>query len=343
MTSASPLCPIFGECGGCLYQDIPYEDELARKEKTLRDILGKFLNLDEGIVAPIIASPQSYHYRNRLDLKLVRTKSHGVLIGFTPKTGRGILPIEACPIAAPAISEFIPKLKEAAPGRLQAKHRQANLVVRTGDDGRVRWGGIGRRSCVLVPEDYLWTQIQGKKIFYSLDTFFQANLSILPAIIDFIRSLDFWSPRSVLHDLYGGVGLFGISLADKVGKVILVEENPASVRLAHYNVAYNRLQNFEIAAGRVEDVLPALLGKNKEAAHQAAMVDPPRAGLSPSALSLLPAAYSFHHILYLSCNPEALGRDLSAFVQADWRIEKIIPFDFFPRTGHLETLALLRP
>lgn len=341
VSSASiPLCPVFGECGGCLYQDIPYTSELAIKEEGLKKILSEGFVSREGVIEPIVASPQFYHYRNRLDLKIQRTKTKGVLIGFTPRSGRGIVPVQTCLIADEKISGFIPKLKEEAASKLTPRYRQANLTVRTGDGPMVVWGGIGRRSCRLANADYLWTEIEGKKIFYSLDTFFQANLSILPEVFRRIRAFDFWNSQTIFYDLYGGVGLFGIGLADKVKKVILIEECPSSSELARHNVQYHQLENFEIIAGKVEDALASSLPADA-GSERVAFVDPPRAGLSERALALLTLAKEFSRILYLSCHPQALARDLKEFLQKGWRIERVIPFDFFPRTKHLETLVVL--
>ncbi len=335
-----PICPVFGECGGCLHQDMAYTSELVIKEEGLKKILPEGFALSEGVIEPIVASPQFYHYRNRLDLKIQRTKTNGVLIGFTPRSGRGIVPVQTCLIADEKIAGFIPKLKEEAVSKLTPRYRQANLTVRTGDGPRVLWGGIGRRSCRLAPADYLWTQIEGKKIFYSLDTFFQANLSILPELFRRIRAFDFWNPQISFYDLYGGVGLFGIGLAERVKKVILIEECPSSLELARHNVQYHQLKNFEIIAGKVEDALPSLLPADA-GSEKVAIVDPPRAGLSEQALALLTSAKEFNRILYLSCHPQSLARDLKEFLQKGRRIERVIPFDFFPRTKHLEILVVL--
>jgi tRNA/tmRNA/rRNA uracil-C5-methylase (TrmA/RlmC/RlmD family) len=125
-----------------------------------------------------------------------------------------------------------------------------------------------------------------------------------------------------------------------VKRVAIIEECPSSIRLARYNVEFNKLPNFEIIEGKVEAELPFLLNEARGRA-KIAMIDPPRAGLSPGALELLKGAKNLDSILYLSCNPEALARDLCGFQTAGWRTEKIVPFDFFPRTKHLEILALL--
>ena len=337
-----PLCPVFGECGGCQHQDISYPEELQIKEASLRKLFRETLSIEGDVVNPIVASPQEYHYRNRIDLRVVKNKVGEIFIGFTPEGTKHVVPIEACPIALPAISRSIPAISRQVKETLLPRYRNANLVIRTGDEGSVRWGGIGRRSLVLNEPDYFWTEIHGKKIFYSLDTFFQANLSILPLLMEQIAGLSIFTGSTVFFDLYGGVGLFGICLADKVKRVVLVEENVHSLKVAHHNIRQNSLAAFDIVEGRVEDKLADCLS-SAAGQTKVAMIDPPRAGLSPEAAKILIAARELDHLLYLSCHPETLVRDLNGFQQNGWQIKKIIPFDFFPRTKHLETLVLLNP
>ena len=336
-----PLCPIFNECGGCSYQNISYEDELKTKETHLKNLLCDSLHISDDAFTNIISSPKPYHYRNRLDLKLKRAKDKNIFIGFTPPDKKGVIPIEACYIAEQNISDFIPELKRQAIERLPEKYRNANLTVRTGDDRRIHWGGIGRRSCQLQEHNYFWTEISGRKIFYSLDTFFQANLSILPKLFTEIRNLPIWNARPIFYDLYGGVGLFGIGFIDIVKRVVLIENSSQSLKIARYNVNFNKLENFQIINGKVEDHLPNMIKIKTDNSH-VAMIDPPRAGLSEHARCLLARMKELHYILYLSCNPESLAKDLSEFLKQGWKVRNIIPFDFFPKTKHLETLVLLK-
>ena len=99
LSAVKPLCPLFGRCQGCAYQDIPYEEELKIKERALKGLLMEALGISEEKFTPIVASPKPYHYRNRIDLKLKRTLEKGVFIGFTPVDRRGILPVDKCFIA----------------------------------------------------------------------------------------------------------------------------------------------------------------------------------------------------------------------------------------------------
>jgi len=340
--NAEPLCPVFSECGGCSYQHLAYQDELTIKEKELKSILREKIDLEDDLFEPIVASPQAYHYRNRLDLKLVRTKAGEVFIGFSPRSKGRVIPVETCFIAEKRIADYIPTVKTEAIAKLPAKkYRQANLVVRTGDDQKVLWGGIGRRSCQLDEAQYFWAEINGKKIFYSLDTFFQANLSILSLLFSRLEQFDCWKDNTVLLDLYGGVGLFSIGLSDRVRDIVLMEESISSLRLAEYNKAYHDLSHLSIIPGKVEEALPGYLTDHSHQ-HLVALVDPPRAGLSEKALKIFVGSHALDALFYLSCQPAALARDLKSFTKNNWTIKRIMPFDFFPKTKHLETLVLLQ-
>jgi tRNA/tmRNA/rRNA uracil-C5-methylase (TrmA/RlmC/RlmD family) len=336
-----PLCPVFGTCGGCQYQDIPYSEELRLKEAGLREALGRCCDIRPLNIQPVIPSPQTYHYRNRLDLKLVKTRRGTLHVGFTPAGKGSLVEVASCPIAMAQISTFLPRLQVESAAKIPKKYHMANLTVRCGDGEAVCWGGIGRRSLQLEEKDYFLTRLCGLEIFYSLDTFFQANLSILPMLAQEIRSLPVWSKDVSFFDLYGGVGLMGLMVHDLVGRVFNIEENVHSVKLARYNLEKNALKNVEVCEGRVEVVLPELLQK-AGSCENIVMVDPPRAGLSQDAVELLKGMPKARYLLYLSCDPGSLAQNLTDLTAGSWQVIKIQPFDFFPRTKHLETLVLLK-
>ncbi len=340
-TRLEPPCPYFGVCGGCAYQDLPYEEELHLKENNLRLLLQKELGLAAEVFADIVASPEPYGYRSRLDLSFRRMRG-GTQLGFMSEGTRRHIAIESCAIARPEISAFLPSLKELAAKQLPENYRSANLVIKTGENRQVRWGGIGRKSLRLDEPDYFWTEIEGKKIFYSLDTFFQANLGILPRLIKKIRSLLDLTPDTTLLDLYAGVGLFWVLLAAEVRTVWAVEENGSSMRVAEFNRSHHNLSNVFLKVGKTEDCLEEILtlvGQERTVA----IVDPPRKGLAPLALEKLAQAKCLHTLIYVSCHPPSLVRDLDGFLKAGWEIDQVVPFDLFPRTRHLETLVRLRP
>lgn len=339
-TQVKPLCPLFGTCGGCQYQDIPYDEELSRKEILLKELLTGALSFSEGVFDSITPSPEFYHYRNRLDLTLRKRNNGERQMGFMLPGTQRLQEVTVCPIARQEINDFLPTLKEEAVQRLPENYKTANLVIRVGDEGRVFWGGIGRRSLRMKEEDYLWTVVHGRKIFYALDTFFQANLSILEKIISRIESLIEWRKDTVFLDLYSGVGLFGIAMAGRAREVVMIEEVRDSVTLAEFNVRHHQLENIKILTGKVEAYLPEIL-KEWNGKPCVALIDPPRGGLAVSAIETLGEAKDLESLFYLSCSPESLARDLKRLIHVGWQVRKIMPFDFFPRTRHLETLVWL--
>ena len=340
MTQEKSLCPLFGTCGGCQYQDIPYGQELARKEDELKSLLTGELSLAAGVFEPIEPSPEIFYYRSRLDLTLRKRNNGERQMGFMIPGTQRLQEVSSCLIARREINAFLPSLKDQAVRMLPADYRVANLVVRVGEEGKVFWGGIGRRSLRMKEEDYFWVKVCGRKIFYALDTFFQANHSILEKIIARIESLIPWEKETVFLDLYAGVGLFGIALADRAKEVVMIEEGADSVKLAAYNVQYHHLEHVRILEGKVETHLPEVL-KETIGKPCVGLIDPPRGGLVASAVETLVAAKDLTSLFYLSCSPESLMRDLKGLTQEAWRVQKIMPFDFFPRTRHLETLVWL--
>ncbi|MFA6600867.1 MAG: hypothetical protein WC352_00455 [Candidatus Omnitrophota bacterium] len=337
-----PKCPVFGVCGGCSFQNIPYGKELALKEGKFRELFRSELGLAEDVFDPIEASPLEYHYRSRLDLTLRRFKTGELVMGFQCEDTHRMVPVESCPIARAEISDFLPELRRQAEARMPPDYRIANLTVRTDDSGRVSWGGIGRHSCRMKPEDYFYTVLGGRRFFFSLDTFFQANLSILPKLMAKLEPVVCGDPATVFLDLYAGVGLFGYYFAGKVRRVVMVESSADSLMMMKYNRAYGGHGEAEIFEGRVEEAFAAFLGR-AESGRRVALIDPPRKGLSFEAADALSDEKGLAGLLYLSCSTASLVRDLRHFVRKGWVIRKLTPFDFFPKTPHLETLAYLEP
>ncbi len=338
----TPLCKLFGECGGCAYQDLPYAEELRVKLEGLKTILREKIDLGDAFFYPVIASPKPYFYRQRLDLTLRKTRGEWKL-GYIHPVKHFLMEVNHCPIAREEINKILPGLKEEALKNIPDKYKNANLVVRTDDSGKVRWGGIGRHSLRMQPEDYFSTTVKGVKIFYSLETFFQANLPILDLVMDRLAELEKWDKETIFFDLYSGVGLFGLVFANRVRNVIMIEESPVSDKIARHNVSYHNMGNVRVLDGSVEKHLPVFA--ENFSGRKVALIDPPRKGLSQSVIECLKLTTSLPVLFYLSCSPESLARDLRELtLSGDWKVDSVHPFDFFPKTKHLETLVkLVRP
>lgn len=338
-SQVTPECPVFTECGGCQHQDISYEAQLALKEDFCRDLYARELQVEPESFLAIVPSPRPYHYRNRLDLALRRLKSGEILFGFTSPVTRRIIQTDTCAIAEESLTGELARVRAEAVSKFSENKRIANITIKTGEEGQVHWGGIGRHSLRQRPEDYFFTHVRGKKIYYSLDTFFQGNRFILEALDRAIREQAQWNKDSVLFDLFGGCGLFSMLYWDEVAETVLIEVSDTSIKVAEYNKQQAKAETLQLICEQVEKSLPSLL-EQKGSSRSHAIIDPPRKGLSPEFCQFL-SKQKLASLFYLSCNPETCVRDLKYFLAEGWKIISVRPLDFFPQTRHIEVLNLL--
>ena len=170
------------------------------------------------------------------------------------------------------------------------------------------------------------------------DTFFQSNTAQAEKLFTRVRELATLHGRpAVALDLFAGTGPIALHLASVADRVVAVESWEPSVLAARENLALNDIQNVDVIAADVNAALPDGLPEKVDLV----VVDPPRPGLSPEAIAWI-AKLEPATILYVSCNPSTLARDLKLLLQSPYRIEAVEPFDLFPHTFHLETLVLLR-
>ena len=180
--------------------------------------------------------------------------------------------------------------------------------------------------------------LNGLRFRIGPDTFFQSNTAQAEKLFTRVRELAVLHGRpAVALDLFAGTGPIALHLAAAADRVIAVESWEPSVAAARENLALNEIQNVDILAADVNEALPPGLPE----AVDLVVVDPPRPGLSPEAIAWI-GQLSPATILYVSCNPATLARDLKLFLQAPYRVAAVEPFDLFPHTFHMETLVLLR-
>jgi 23S rRNA (uracil1939-C5)-methyltransferase len=199
------------------------------------------------------------------------------------------------------------------------------------------------RELLLFGAPRIREVIDGLQFFVGPGTFFQTNTlqaERLCAVVAELREEAEHGPEPVVFDLYCGVGLFALSTARRSpgARVVGVEVVEDSVAAARENAELNALQGVEFVAGYVEQCLPGLV--RRVGRPDVVVVDPPRAGLEPGvvrALGDLPA----RQILYVSCNPVALGRDLAGLCEAGYRVAVVQPIDLFPHTRHVECVVSL--
>jgi 23S rRNA (uracil1939-C5)-methyltransferase len=186
-------------------------------------------------------------------------------------------------------------------------------------------------------------QIGNFKFLISPESFFQVNTEGARKLRAVAEDLLELTGKETVLDLYCGTGVIGLSLSALAGRVVGIESSAEAVEDAQRNMRLNRVQNADFLVGRAEERMPELLEKGfgSGTAEDAVVLDPPRAGCGQNVLrSLIQAAPS--RILYISCEPSTLARDLRILRQGGYAIRAIRPLDMFPQTRHVETVVLLR-
>lgn len=304
-----PECRYFGDCGGCQYQHIAYAAQLRLKQKQIADMFGRIGGFPQADIDPIIPCPQPYGYRNRIMVRSQWNKPQQRLnIGFIRHDNRLVVDIEECAIAEPALNEQIQYVRANPPPKGGLK-----VVLR------------------IAPEDWEVPR----------DSFFQNNFFLLLDLVESVRDRIRSSGVRHLVDAYCGVGFFAIELAGLVESFSGIEIDRMAIQAARRNAEKRRRTNGEFLPGDVAEFLPSLLAKFSADAT-AVVLDPPRSGCSPASLRLLRQTRPAQ-VIYVSCNPATLARDLNALcAEGVYELVKVVPLDMFPQTQHVECVADLR-
>lgn len=361
-----PPCPVFGLCGGCQWQHLPYSSQGRWKGQVFADLLCRQAGIDRAFIRPLVAAPEPLHYRSRVQLKL-KVKGQQLLMGFYRRGSHVVIDHPQCLILHPRLNQAA-KVFRAALGGFVHSRQMPQLDLGMGDDGQVRavlhyHGNAGaavadflrprisaagislflqdRRKCaprlVCGTEDlYLAVGEPLLSLAYGPGGFAQVNLEQNRALIQTVTDAVRENAAKRVLDLYCGMGNLSLPVAHLANEVVGVEDFAPAIAKASSNARRNNISNAffhnlsavgaasKVANGRGFDFV---------------MLDPPRSGafsVVPDLLALQP-----RHILYVSCEPPTLVRDLKPLLQNGYGLEWSKPFDFFPQTHHIESVTLL--
>ncbi len=367
-----PECQHFGLCGGCDFQYVSYEYEMFLKKEMLEELLKREkidVEIKEVVVSK---SHKGYRNKSELPVKggkrvrigFFESKSHRVVnikeCTVHPRFFNEIIEVLRGKIERTKVSIYD---ENTGRGDLRyiilrtnpAKDVLIGFVSKSGSLSHEAWKGVEKRfkniKGILVNynpfsgskitgdriknvygRDFLKYRINGKTFIVSFLSFFQTNSYQLENMVGLIKDLLSPEKNDRIGDLYSGVGLFGISLAEDVKHVVLIEQASSSVEDARKNIEINQLVNIEVVKGDASWIRE-FEGINK------LIVDPPRKGMSDEVIKAI-LHLSPERIAYVSCNPATFARDIKK-LEEKYRLQYVVLIDMFPRTYHMEVVGLL--
>jgi 23S rRNA (uracil1939-C5)-methyltransferase/tRNA (uracil-5-)-methyltransferase len=317
----APRCALYGRCGGCQLQDLPYEAQLALKAEEVRRLF------PDVAVPSCVASPASYGYRSKLTPHFPRPRpDRAPAIGFLEADRRITLDVPSCPIATPAVNARLTELRAEVLGRWSSYRRGATLLVREASSG-----------VTVDPRAAITERVGELTLEFLAGDFFQNNPFLLPRLVEHVAGEAAASGARFLVDAYCGSGLLGIAAAPRFERVLGVEVSESAVRWARANAARNGRSNCAFVAADASAVFD---GVPFAGADSAVIVDPPRKGCGDEFLRHL-VRFAPRAIVYVSCNPATQARDVAALRTAGYDCCQVQPFDMFPQTRHVEAVATL--
>ena len=318
-------CPYFGPCTGCQWQHISYDAQLQIKRDIVVDALERVGGFDRPPVTGALPSQDRYGYRNHARFTIGKDGS----LGFVNKESRQMVPVDSCMIMDPSVNRIL--------GELQGRCAETSqLSVRCGvntGDFLVQPTLKTAEVSIATGQKHYVESLRGRRFRVASPSFFQVNIRQLDRLVDLVKEELQLSGSELVVDAYAGVGTFALLLAPYAGRVIAIEESPAAVEDALAN-AYDA-PRVEFIQGRTEQVLSEL-----EERPQGLILDPPRKGCHPSALEAL-RRLKPQRMVYVSCDPATLARDLKSLCRDTFHLEKVRPVDMFPQTHHVECIATL--
>lgn len=357
-----PGCPYFSQCGGCHYQQMTYEHQLAAKAEILKETLLRTAKAELPVPLQTHASPP-WNYRNRTRLRL---RTVPFALGYYQFASHDLLPVEKCPISSPLINRAIAAVWELGRvGKLNgnlaeveffSNHDDARLLIElyaANANGRRQLESSAEALASALPEiagvalfvgaskpghapvepqllaafgdDSIVYEVSDFHYRVSAGSFFQTNRHLVGTMVDL--ALTHHRGHHAL-DLYAGTGLFSLPLNDRFDRVTAVESAPSSIA----DLEENATPGIEATHSDTEEFVT-----RERIAADLVLVDPPRAGLGERVARALGKSGA-KKLVYVSCDPATLARDLRLLLESGFRIEQAHLVDLFPQTFHIESI-----
>ena len=374
-----PECPYAGKCGGCAYRHLTYPEELWAKRQRVQDALTRIGGL-ELTVEEILGAKNPEHYRNKSQYPVGADGSIGFFQARTHKVvpiRRCLIQTEAADRTAQAVGEWMRRYKISAYDETTGKGLVRHVCVRVNRKGEslccvvvngnkvprepelaayvtaavphtvgvllnsnTRRGNVvlGDKYRTLFGRNYLMDTLCGLEFKLSMPSFYQVNRDQTEVLYG--KALEFagLTGNETVLDLYCGIGTITLCLAKAAKRVIGAEIVPPAIRDAKENALRNHIENAEFFCGDAADIAAKL--ESDGLRPDVVTVDPPRKGLAPEVIASV-AAMGPEKVVYVSCDPATLGRDVKIFREFGYEAKRAAAVDMFPGTAHVETVVLL--
>jgi 23S rRNA (uracil1939-C5)-methyltransferase len=368
----APPCRYYTTCGGCQWQHLLFASQLHWKGEILRELLARVGKLEGVPVADPVAPVGPWEYRARAQFKISRGARPS--IGFHQRETNRVVDIDRCPLLDSRLNAVLtalramrhPPLHKMFPGLQEI---WVALGSGTGEAVVSLFAGVRERAAIRLlfhtiravlptlqgvvllegdPRQHprfvdrhghgaIMEQVGDHRFRIDATSFFQVSGLAAGAVTSLVMDLAALSGRERVLDLYCGVGTFSVPLGRRAREIVGVEASAAAATDGVYNLRTNGCVAARIVHGQVDQVLPALLA---EGPWDLVVLDPPRQGVSRLALEAIIGA-GVSRLIYVSCDPSTLARDLGVLTRGGFRCVGLHPIDLFPQTFHLEVVGLL--
>jgi 23S rRNA (uracil1939-C5)-methyltransferase len=370
----SPACPVFGDCGGCSLQQVPYQKQLEIKAAIFSEQLSRFAMVDETVIDPIQEAHAPWNYRTRVQIK-VHWANNLPIIGFFRGGSHFVVPFPGCcAISSPVVNAVITELTTFL-ARSPETGTIPQVDVASSDDGEaiVIVHYIGRQQDAIIrflSDSYLsslpsasglWLQLGRKStlrhisgietlsynitansqpdlhLSFSKGGFCQVNFQQNQILVTIACEMSHLTGKERVLDIFCGNGNLTLPLALRSSSVVGIEAYHASIRDARANADANQVRNIRFICADAEAGVAGLV--RDEEKFDVVVLDPPRTGAA-SIMAYIPALQPMR-VVYVSCDPVTLARDIAILNKLDYSVVRSVPVDMFPQTSHIESVTLL--
>jgi 23S rRNA (uracil1939-C5)-methyltransferase len=323
-----PVCLHFMRCGGCHWQQLDYSRQVESKRQILEETLHHHFPETHNLTISMEPCRQPFEYRNRARVQL-RGSAGSRVTGFFRRESHAVEDVDACPLLRPLLNEALNEIRKSPQNFFGGAGKLEADMACSEEDGK--WDPVQGDSIILHKT------ISGFRYAFTASVFFQANEFIVSKLVDFARAAWENAGNGAALDLFAGVGLFTLPLAQQFRSVVSVEGSQQSCHCCSLNLSEAKLSNVLVINS---DVAQWMESTETPADLDFVLLDPPRTGAGINVMEQI-RRWAPETIVYVSCDPQTLCRDL-AHISQFYKIDLAQGLDMFPQTYHFETVVRLK-